>query len=658
MREVAVKARERQARERPAYEPSWYTETMAVPPERPSLANEIDVEVCVVGGGLAGLTTARELARRGWSVVVLEARRVAWNASGRNTGFVLPGFAQDIDAIVRRVGIDHAKTLWDLSVQGVEYVRRTIRETGMPGVDPVESGWLKVAKTDDSERDLELVRLINDDLGTPVEAWPVDRVRAVLKSPHYFHGIHHPTAFHIHALNYALGLATAAEAAGARIFEDSPVVSIDTEGVRKFLVTPKGRVRASHIVLAGNVHLGALVPRIARTLMPVWTYVVTSAPLGDRLPEAIDFRGAVSDTDFADSHYRIVDGDRLMWTGGMTTWEANALRMVARLKAEIVHIFPQLAPVDVDHVWNGVLGNALHRMPQIGELTPRLWLASGFGGHGLNTTAMAGNIIARAIDEGDDSWRLFLPFELVWAGGRIGRAALQANYSWFRSRERAKAREARRRETEYERSQELAAIPPPEEDTTLPRPRPVVVRKPRPARARKPLPGLALLASAGRLLPFGKGKAVAAAAVVGVAATVPPEGAVADVPAGVVPDGIVPEGGVHGTGLAPEPGADPNAPGAPADDTTVDAGVRDADDSAAGERSIPPDTIAEDPFDAAWNGAAADETPPVEELAPVAAEHADTDAGREEKAIEPEETAAAPHDQAAARDDKKVLPPA
>ena len=129
-----------------------------------------------------------------------------------------------------------------------------------------------------------------------------------------------------------------------------------------------------------------------------------------------------------------------------------------RLQADIAEIYPQLGEVAVEHVWSGVLGNALHRMPQIGELSPGLWLASGFGGHGLNTTAMAGNILAQAIVEGDDTWRLFAPFELVWAGGRLGRAAMQVYYWWFDARERFEARQARQREQEYRRVAELAAL--------------------------------------------------------------------------------------------------------------------------------------------------------------------------------------------------------
>jgi len=424
---------------------------MAAAPERAPLMSDLDAEVCVVGGGLAGLTVARELARRGRSVALLEARRLAWNASGRNTGFVLPGFAQDMEVVVKRVGLDHAKALWALSLAGMEYVRSTIHENGMQGVE-LGNGWLKASKVDKAEDDLALVKLVGQELGGEIEGWPLERVRDVLRTDHYFHAIHFPGAFHIHPLNYALGLAHAAEAAGVRIFEESPVTDIDPHGVRKRVSTPRARVRAGHIVLAGNVHLG-MMPDIVGTLVPIWSYVAATAPLGQRLAEAITYRGAVSDTELADNHYRIVDGDRLMWSGRATTWEADPKRFARGLKADIERVYPQLRPVEIDHVWTGVLGNSLHRMPQIGELSPGMWLASGFGGHGINTTAMAGDVIARAIDEGDDDWRLFLPFELVWAGGAIGRMVTQVHYWWFHAREQSAARAARKREQEYRQAE-------------------------------------------------------------------------------------------------------------------------------------------------------------------------------------------------------------
>ncbi len=129
----------------------------------------------------------------------------------------------------------------------------------------------------------------------------------------------------------------------------------------------------------------------------------------------------MSDTDWADSHYRIVGGDRLMRCGRMTVWDAHPRRFGRKLRRDLRRRFPQLLDVEIDYAWAGTLGLSVHRMPQIGELSPGVWLASGFGGHGINTTAMAGNLMTRAIIEGDDRWRLFQPFELVWAGGRTGR---------------------------------------------------------------------------------------------------------------------------------------------------------------------------------------------------------------------------------------------
>ncbi len=424
--------------------PTWY-ETSRVPTrERPRLNYPLDVDVCVVGGGLAGLTVAREVARRGWSVALLEARGLACGASGRNTGFVIPGFAEDADAIVERIGLDHAKQLWALSEQGLAYVRRTIEERGMAGVDPVP-GWLRVSKTDEgtiNRAKVERLRWI----GAEVEFWPKERVRAELSNPRYFSAVHYPHAFHIHPLNYALGLAAAAEEAGALLFEDSEAVAIDASGVRKRIDTRAGRVRASHVVLAGNVGLGALMPRLAATLLPLTTYVLVTEPLGPALRDLVRYRGAISDGERADSHYRIVGGDRLQWAGGLRVWQADARGVARVLLRDIARNFPALGEVKIAHLWAGTLGRTVHRMPQIGEVAPGVWVASGFGGHGLNTTAMAGELIARGIVERDETWRLFAPYELVWAGGVIGRTAAQGVYWGSRLAGRAMQRIACERE--------------------------------------------------------------------------------------------------------------------------------------------------------------------------------------------------------------------
>jgi glycine/D-amino acid oxidase-like deaminating enzyme len=452
--------------------PGWYEATRVESPQRARLNFDLDVDVCVIGAGLAGLTVAREVAQRGWSVAVLEGGNVAHAASGRNTGFVLPGYSESIDDMIERIGLDHTKQLWALSEQGLDYVRRTIDETGMPGVEKTP-GWLHVDQTDNADAinaTVERLRWI----GADAEMWETERVRAHLVNPRYFNAVHFPKAFHIHPLNYALGLAALAEKAGARIFEQTPALSIDPAGVRKRIVTPSARVRAARVVLAGNVQLGGLMPAISATLVPVTTFVMVTEPLGPQLHELIRYRGAVSDSNRADNHYRIVGGantggERLQWSGRMRAWQADPHRFARGLVADIKRNFPGLGPVEVAHIWRGTLGRTVHRMPQIGEIEPGVWLASGFGGHGLNTTAMAGDLVARGLIDGDQTWRLFAPYELVWAGGKVGSAIAQGFY-WGRGPgERiAQALSRYRERRRIAKQQRLAALA--EAVPVLPRP--------------------------------------------------------------------------------------------------------------------------------------------------------------------------------------------
>lgn len=427
-----------------AYGSSWFAATAVAAPPRPRLTVEVDVDVCVVGAGLAGLTVAREVSRRGWSVLVLESQRVAWNASGRNSGFVTPGFAAGPQSLIARVGLTNARALWSLSEAGVEYVRNAARD--MPGAELVEGGRLHVSKTgNDRVVNAQHDHLVGE-FGADVELWPAERVRTALRSVRYFGGLYYPRGFSVHPLNYALGLAAEAEAKGARICEESPVLEIDPVGVRKRIVTRDARVRASHVVLAGNVHLNGLMPGFTETLLPVHGYVIATAPLGDAVHDAIRFAGSVSDTDHADNHYRVADGERLIWSGRSTVWPGRPQRYVGTLLRDIARIYPQLGEARAEYAWTGTVGGTVHGMPQIGELSPGLWLLSGFGSRGMNTTAMAGELAARAIVEGDRMIDIFRPFEMVWAGGKLGRAVQQTYYWASRTREKVGGWIARQRD--------------------------------------------------------------------------------------------------------------------------------------------------------------------------------------------------------------------
>ena len=413
-------------------------------PFRARLSFDLDVDICVVGAGLAGLTVAREAARLGASVAVLEGRHVGWNASGHQLGTVMPGYGLPIGELIERVGLEDARELWSLSKEGADYVRAAATEELMPGIALTE-GALEVSNVDAGETLISRLQTLSEDFETEVEGWQVDRVRAELRTGRYFHGIHYPKAFQIDGRKYVHGLAALAKRAGARIFEDTPVVSIDPSGIRKRIVTPSARLRASHIVLAGNIHLGAASRRLSETLLPVWRYAGVTEPLGERLAEVISFQGSVTDSDGID-HFRIVDGNRLMWASPETTWDARPHRYGSAIQRRIATVFPQLGKVAISDMFGGAVGLTVHGMPQIGQLRKGLWVASGFGRHGLNTSAMAGQLIARSILWGDERWRLFSPFELVWAGGTTGRVAGHLIGMWGRGSSAAAGALARYRE--------------------------------------------------------------------------------------------------------------------------------------------------------------------------------------------------------------------
>jgi glycine/D-amino acid oxidase-like deaminating enzyme len=412
--------------------------------ERSRLSFDLDVDIAVVGAGLAGLTVALEAARLGASVAVLEGRHVGWNASGHQLGTVMPGYGLPIGDLIARIGLEDTRELWSLSKQGAEYVRATASEQSMPGIATSE-GALEVSNVEAGDQLISRLQMLGEDFETEVEGWQIDRVRDQLKTDRYFHGVYYPKAFQVDGRKYVHALAALARRTGARIFEDTPVVSIDPSGIRKRIVTPSARLRASHIVLAGNIHLGAPLRRLSDTLLPVWRYAAVTAPLGERLADTITFKGSVADSDGID-HFRIVDGDRLMWASPETTWAANPARFAPTIARRIRTIFPRLGRVEISEVWGGAVGQTVHGMPQIGQLRRGLWVASGFGRQGLNTSAMAGQLIARSILWGDERWRLFSPFELVWAGGTTGRVAGYAIGMWGRGNAAAAGALARYRE--------------------------------------------------------------------------------------------------------------------------------------------------------------------------------------------------------------------
>lgn len=380
-----------------AHEPSYYAATAHPFPDCLPLSGQARADVCVVGGGITGIATALELAEHGYKVIVLEAERVGWGATGRNGGQLLTGYACGQEVLEAQLGAADARRLWDFSVEAVDIVRRNVAHRGIDcdltwgalslALKPRQVGELRQWQAEMAERygyeDLEFVP--HGDLHKVIGS---DRFRAAVLD----HG-----GGHLHPLNYCLGLARAAQAAGAVIHEGSRVVRLH-EGDKPWVETATGRVDCDTVVLAGNAYIGSLSRRLWSRIMPVGTYVATTEPLGAaRAGELLPGNACASDVQFVLDYFRRSADHRLLF-GGLVSYSTLPPRDVGgALRRRMVNVFPQLAGVRIDHAWGGFVDITMNRGPDFGRLSPTVYYAQGFSGHGLALTNVAGRILAEAI---------------------------------------------------------------------------------------------------------------------------------------------------------------------------------------------------------------------------------------------------------------------
>jgi gamma-glutamylputrescine oxidase len=409
---------------------TWYEATAERGEGWPSLVSDLQCDCCVVGGGFAGLTTALELARKGLSVVLLEAGRVCWAASGRNGGFVSNGFALNVSSLAGLVGYEQAKALYGLSRLGTEFVRETI-STHEPALKMGDGLRVCVRYADGGQLKAYGERL-QLELGESVDIHDVQETRRHLKTDRYFDSLYFPKAFHIHPLRYGLLLAKLAEEAGAQIYEHSQVNRIERNGGAWNVSCGTGKVSVKHVIVCVSALDRRLHAWSGSAVLPVATHVAVTAPLKQ---DVIKTFSAVADTRRAGDYYRLIADGRILWGGRITTRLAEPNHLAELMLGDMAKTFPALGKAQMDYAWSGKMAYALNKMPLIGKDPDGIWYATGFGGHGLNTTAMAGIIIARAIAEGDDIYRQFDVLAPRWAGGPFGQIGVQASYWWMQAQD-------------------------------------------------------------------------------------------------------------------------------------------------------------------------------------------------------------------------------
>jgi gamma-glutamylputrescine oxidase len=430
---------------------TYYAASAGPAPERAALRGRVDAEVCVVGGGFAGLATAIGLIERGvHDVAILEAEAVGHGASGRNGGFVFGGFSLDNARLLEQQGPERARAMYGLTRQAVDTIRRRIARHAI-ACDAIEGGVVLANWFDDDTVLRERQALMARHFGVEWRMLSRDDLAGYVRSQRYKGGgLLEPDAFHFHPLKYARGLAAAIEREGGRIFEQARVAKIVArQATSANAAAPAGHeihtrgpngtvgvVHARHVVIAGGGYLRGVSAPLERAMLPITTYVMATEPLGDALRQAIPGNAAIYDTRFSFDYYRALPDTRILWGGRISILDREPGSISRLLKADLCKVYPELRDAKVEHAWGGLMSYARHEMPQIGRLPDGAWHALGFGGHGVGPTTAAGELIAAAIAHGEPIPPGFADYGLPRVWGGAGMLAAQAKYNWFELKDR------------------------------------------------------------------------------------------------------------------------------------------------------------------------------------------------------------------------------
>ena len=432
---------------------SYYAASANEQPAYPTLQSDIEADVCIVGGGFAGLSSAIELADRGYKVVVLEAHHIGFGASGRNGGQIIAGLACEQDVIEKALGFDAAKQVWNMTLEALDLVRERVKRFDIK-CDLVD-GFLGVSV---GEKKGKSLRKWFDGMATKYH-YDTDAkwieptyLKDWIDSPRYFNGYFDKRSGHLHPLNYCLGLAKGAASLGVQIYQHSAVNDLQ-KGATAVLKTEASSVKAKYVVLAGNIFLSEISPQLAPSLtnriMPVGTYIIGTEPIDPSLAvKLIPSNSAICDTCFALDYFRFSGGnnaDKLKEThprmifGGRVSYSTMTPRHLTQsMQQRMTAAFPQLANTKVDYTWGGFVDISMNRAPDFGRILDNIYYLQGFSGHGVALTGLAGKLVAEAISGQAERLDVFANIKHHdFFGGKLLRTpALVLGMAWYQLREK------------------------------------------------------------------------------------------------------------------------------------------------------------------------------------------------------------------------------
>jgi gamma-glutamylputrescine oxidase len=427
---------------RTAHVDSYYAASAALQPQHARLDGSVDCDVCVVGGGIAGVSTALHLAERGLRVVLLEEHCIGWGASGRSGAQAICGVASGEHKLEQLIGAADTQRIFDITAEGLRLIRDRVARHA------IDCDWtpgqMHVAIKPRQEAELrawvdELRSRYAYDSMRYVER---DELRTLVASERYLSGTLDTASGHLHPLNYTLGLARAAIDAGVTIHEDTRALSFEPLSAgaasRVRVSTARGEVRCAHLALCGNAYIGNTAPALARKIMAVGTYIIATQPLGaERAASLIRNNAAITDINWVLDYFRRSADHRLLFGGRVSYSGLDPFNTAQATRARMLAVFPQLADVKVEYSWGGYVDITMNRAPHFGRLAPNVWFLQGFSGHGIALTGVAGQLLAEGIAGSAGRFDVFarIPHRDFPGGTALRRPALVLAMLWYRLRD-------------------------------------------------------------------------------------------------------------------------------------------------------------------------------------------------------------------------------